>query len=70
MKPKQEKTIHHLFQLSPDKIMKDFLLENEGEFNEEKINEVISEIELSLKKNLLAVNPIIIIFLYYPQYNI
>lgn len=57
MKTNKEKPVH-LLHLSPEKIMKDFLLEKEGEFNEEKTNELISEIELSLKQNLLAVKQI------------
>lgn len=42
--------------MSSDKIMKNLLLEKNNDYNEEKTNEIIAEIDLSLKKNFLAVN--------------
>ena len=51
---RNEKT-QSFFKMNPEKIMKDFLLEKDMDFDEDKTNEIISEIETALKRNLLSV---------------
>lgn len=41
--------------MNPEKIMKNLLLEKNKDYNEEKTNEIIAEIDVSLKKNFIAV---------------
>ena len=50
-----EKKKQAFLKMNSEKIMKNFLLETEIEFNEEKANEIIGEVEVALKRNLISV---------------